>query len=261
MKKKGWNGSTAALISKDHDHLSDWYLKLNPNGVVPTLIHDGRPVYESSVIVQYLDQIHPDTALVPADAYGQAQMRAWIAYVDMATTPAIRYPSFQFGGLLLKFQALSDEEFAKKAEERPTKAAFYRKMDKQKGFAGGELEQAFADVRATAARMDQMLEESGGPVAAGRAIHPRRHRRGAPSRPDRGPRVWNIFGRKTIPGSRTGCGQFRRGPPTPRPTITAAGCRRSIRSSSWDADPIAMCWTAIRPSVPDADHTFRYQSR
>jgi len=28
------------LVSKNHDHLSDWYLKLNPNGVVPTLIHD-----------------------------------------------------------------------------------------------------------------------------------------------------------------------------------------------------------------------------
>ena len=30
------------LVSKNADHLSDWYLKLNPNGVVPTLIHDGR---------------------------------------------------------------------------------------------------------------------------------------------------------------------------------------------------------------------------
>jgi glutathione S-transferase len=155
------------LISARHDHLSDWYLKLNPNGVVPTLIHDGRPVYESSVILQYLDQIHPEPSLAPPDAYGQAQMRSWLTFVDLVTTPAARYPSFQYGGLLIKFQALSDEEFQKKALSRPTKAAFYKKMDKERGFAGGELEEAFSDIRKTAARMDRMLDESGGPWLLG----------------------------------------------------------------------------------------------
>jgi glutathione S-transferase len=155
------------LISKDHDHLSDWYLKLNPNGVVPTLIHDGRPVYESSVIMAYLDDVFPEHSLTPADAWERARMRSWIAYVDLVTTPAIRYPSFQFGGLLLKFQALSDEEFEDKARKRPLKAAFYKKMNKNTGFAGEELDRAFDDVRNTAARMDRMFAENGGPWLMG----------------------------------------------------------------------------------------------
>jgi glutathione S-transferase len=156
------------LVSKDHDHLSDWYLKLNPNGVVPTLIHDGRPVYESAVIMQYLDEVFPETSLTPADVYERAQMRSWLAYVDQVTTPAVRYPSFQFGGLLKKLQAMSDEEFVDLARKRPTKAAFYTKMDKDSGFAGEALDRAFGDIRNTAARMDRMLQETGGPWLLGR---------------------------------------------------------------------------------------------
>jgi glutathione S-transferase len=168
LEEKGLEWIDRRLISKDHDHLSDWYLKLNPNGVVPTLIHDGRPIYESSVIVQYLDQLYPDAPLVPADAYGQAMMRAWLAFVDMVTTPATRYPSFQFGGLLLKFQSMSEAEFQTKIMARPLKAAFYKKMDRMTGFAGDELENAYTDIRKTAARMAAMLEENGGPWLMGK---------------------------------------------------------------------------------------------
>jgi glutathione S-transferase len=167
LEEKGLEWVDHRLISAKHDHLSDWYLKLNPNGVVPTLIHDGRPVYESSVILQYLDQIHPEPSLVPPDAYGQAQMRAWLTFVDLVTTPAARYPSFQYGGLLFKFQAMSDAEFQEKALKRPTKSAFYKKMDKARGFVDGELEEAFNDIRKTAARMERMLDESGGPWLLG----------------------------------------------------------------------------------------------
>ncbi len=158
------------LVSKDHDHLSDWYLKLNPNGVVPTLIHDGRPVYESSVILAYLDEVFGEPSLTPGDAWKRARMRSWIAYVDQVTTPAVRYPSFQYGGLLLKFQTMSDEEFAEKTRKRPVKAAFYEKMDKQTGFAADELEKAFGDIRNTAARMGRMLAEDGGPWLTGEQL-------------------------------------------------------------------------------------------
>ena len=46
LEEKGPAWIDRRLVSKNHEHLSDWYLKLNPNGVVPTLVHDGRPVFE-----------------------------------------------------------------------------------------------------------------------------------------------------------------------------------------------------------------------
>ncbi len=41
------------------DQLKSEYLALNPNGVVPTLDHDGAIVIDSSVIIEYLDEIAP----------------------------------------------------------------------------------------------------------------------------------------------------------------------------------------------------------
>jgi len=42
------------------DQLKPDYLKLNPNGVVPTLEHDGAIIIDSSVIIEYLDEIVPE---------------------------------------------------------------------------------------------------------------------------------------------------------------------------------------------------------
>ena len=42
------------------DQLKPDYLKLNPNGVVPTLDHDGGIVIDSSVIMEYLDEVAPE---------------------------------------------------------------------------------------------------------------------------------------------------------------------------------------------------------
>ena len=48
------------------------YLRLNPKGVVPTLIHEGRPVIESSLICEYLDQSFPKPSLVPVSVVARS---------------------------------------------------------------------------------------------------------------------------------------------------------------------------------------------
>ena len=53
------------------------YLKLNPKAVVPTLVHDGRVLTESTVISEYLDDAFPEPALKPADAFARAEMRLY----------------------------------------------------------------------------------------------------------------------------------------------------------------------------------------
>jgi glutathione S-transferase len=65
------------------EHHRPEYLKLNPNGVIPLLVlPDGRSLYESGTICEYLDETYPDPALRPDDAYGRAEMRNWIRYAD-----------------------------------------------------------------------------------------------------------------------------------------------------------------------------------
>jgi len=61
-----------------NDQLKPEYLKLNPNGVVPTLVDAGVPIIDSSVIMEYLDEEYPTTRLSPCDAKERARMRAWL---------------------------------------------------------------------------------------------------------------------------------------------------------------------------------------
>jgi glutathione S-transferase len=70
------------------------YLKLNPKGVVPTLIHDGHAIIESTLICEYLDQTFPEPSLVPASAYERSQMRRWSKHVDEGVFEATREISF-----------------------------------------------------------------------------------------------------------------------------------------------------------------------
>lgn len=70
------------------------YLKLNPKGVVPTLIHEGRPIIESTLICEYLDQTFPEPSLVPAPAFDRAQMRRWSKHIDEGVFEATREISF-----------------------------------------------------------------------------------------------------------------------------------------------------------------------
>jgi glutathione S-transferase len=58
------------------------YLALNPRGVVPTLVHDGRIVRESQVILEYLEDAFPEPALRPADLHARAVMRTWAKLID-----------------------------------------------------------------------------------------------------------------------------------------------------------------------------------
>jgi glutathione S-transferase len=70
------------------------YLRLNPKGVVPTLIHEGRPVIESTLICEYIDRAFPEPSLMPAGAYDQTRMRLWSKHIDEGVFEATREISF-----------------------------------------------------------------------------------------------------------------------------------------------------------------------
>ena len=82
-----WNGHYLDVLPGDQ--FDPDYLKLNPKAVVPTIVHDGVVVTESTVICEYLDEVYPDTPLRPADAAGRARMRLWTKVVDEALHPKV----------------------------------------------------------------------------------------------------------------------------------------------------------------------------
>ena len=59
-------------------------LEMNPiHKKIPVLIHNGKPICESQIIVQYIDEVwHDKSPLLPSDPYQRAQARFWADYVD-----------------------------------------------------------------------------------------------------------------------------------------------------------------------------------
>lgn len=70
------------------------YLKLNPNGVVPTLIDRGAVIVESTVICEYLEDTYPDAPLRPQDTVQRAAMRLWTQRIDTGLHTACGVTSF-----------------------------------------------------------------------------------------------------------------------------------------------------------------------
>lgn len=74
---KGLNAEQVSHHLRKGEQSSQDYIRLNPQGLVPTLVLDsGEPLTQSLAIIEYLDDIHPVPALFPVDAVKRAKVRA-----------------------------------------------------------------------------------------------------------------------------------------------------------------------------------------
>ncbi|MBT3915471.1 MAG: glutathione S-transferase family protein [Rhodospirillaceae bacterium] len=87
LEEKGLDYSEIVINLQKGDQFEPEYVKLNPKNVVPTIIHDGKVVRESSVICEYLDDFAPEPSLRPADHWKRAQMRLWMKFIDEEVHP------------------------------------------------------------------------------------------------------------------------------------------------------------------------------
>lgn len=78
-------------------HKSPGYLALNPNGVVPTLVVDGRPQYEAAALALWLAEQHPHAGLVPPAGHARRlDCLQWMFNLANMVQPAFRqwwYPA------------------------------------------------------------------------------------------------------------------------------------------------------------------------
>lgn len=94
LAEKGLDATTRDVDLFNNEQYSPAYLAINPKGVVPSLVHDGHIVTESTLICEYLDDTFPTPRLIPVDAYARTKMRKWSKAVDEGLFEATRELSF-----------------------------------------------------------------------------------------------------------------------------------------------------------------------
>ena len=142
------------------EHHSAEYLKINPLGVMPTLIRDGKPLHESGTICEYLDESYPDPPLRPTTPYERGQMRNWIRHIDGLIGNLI---IFNWRHHLAKVaQKWTDAELAEKMKSIPSKErqeAWLRAA--RKPYTEEERDAARARLVQLLGKMEEALAPSG----------------------------------------------------------------------------------------------------
>jgi glutathione S-transferase len=139
------------------EQLAPDFLHLNPQGVVPVLVHDGFVVCESTIINDYLEDAFPERPLRPADAKGRARVAMWNRFVDDVPTMAIKKPSYQ-KNLRPMLRTLSDAEIDDAVSRMPNPENARRWRDAARGgIPAEELAAAAADLRRMLDRMQETL--------------------------------------------------------------------------------------------------------
>lgn len=94
LAAKGIEHVRHTLDLRAGDQLEPDYLKLNPKGVVPTIVDNGDAIVESTVIIAYLDDAYPKPSLKPDDAKARADMLYWMILPDGSLHDACGLTSF-----------------------------------------------------------------------------------------------------------------------------------------------------------------------
>ncbi|ERN10803.1 probable glutathione S-transferase [Amborella trichopoda] len=111
-------------IEEDLKNKSPLLLKANPvHKKIPVLIHGDKPVCESVVILEYIEETWPENPILPKDPYDRAQARFWAKFIDEKVLLAC-WTAYSTQGVQ---QAKALEEFQEslKTLERGLKGKFF----------------------------------------------------------------------------------------------------------------------------------------
>lgn len=167
LAEKGLAWDERYIMTVRFDHFQPDYRALHPHSQVPTLVHDGRPIIQSSNIAEYLDEGWPDPPLSPKDPDLRAVMREWMIEEQTFLFPLIVTMSFNLMmGLRAKAFGLDqlrewskrhpDQKRAEDYLQRVTSPIDHQAVDAAAQKIGWHL-----------GRLEQRLIDGGGPWICG----------------------------------------------------------------------------------------------
>jgi glutathione S-transferase len=158
-KNLQWTGHYIDILKGEQ--FSPAYTALNRKAVVPTLVHEGSVIVESTVICEYLDDEFPELPLRPLSARARANMRLWTKLVDEHLHPVTGEVTY-VAALRHTLLRRGDEELQRFLDSRPppgVSAAWHerRKIIVKLGFDTPGIDQGFRVFDQMFAQMEEAL--------------------------------------------------------------------------------------------------------
>jgi glutathione S-transferase len=160
LHERGIPFESQFLSAATWDQHSDWFKKINPNGQVPALDHDGRIITESTVICEYLEDVFTDyPSLRPADPWLRAQMRIWTKWVDEYFCWCVSTIGWhrRIGPLA---RSLSDAEFEEHIKAIPIYEQKVKWRRAREGFPQEMLDEEMRKIAFSVKKLEARLSES-----------------------------------------------------------------------------------------------------
>ncbi|MCK0129241.1 glutathione S-transferase family protein [Erythrobacter sp. F6033] len=165
LRLKGIEWTSHHLDLARKQHLTPFYMGINPRGLVPTLVHDGKVIIESNDILAYLEAQFPEPALTPSGESGRIATLLKAEddlHLDIrALTMRFVFPSFLTKRLEKDISAYeragSGTVEGERDEHREHEMTFWRDMNTNGGITDGQADKAVARFREALNRFEEGL--------------------------------------------------------------------------------------------------------
>lgn len=152
-----WTGHHLNL--HEGENVTPEYFGIHPKGLVPTLVHDGVVIVESTDIIDYLDETFPDPPLRPrGDPDRTAAMRRWMR---LAADNHIHVKTWMFAYRIGRSMAKTDAELAayRKLQDNAELVRFHEENSSPDGLSSTRIAQSTRVLADCFARIDRTLDE------------------------------------------------------------------------------------------------------
>jgi glutathione S-transferase len=144
------------------------YKKLNPKAVVPTTIHDGKIIRESTLIMEYLDAVFPEPPLLPHDPYLKFRARLFPKLMDEETHAAVNLVTYAVATRHVRAANYTPAELeAHFAQTSDPERARRQRLVHEEGPAANVFAWGIQTMNKMLDALDAALEEFGGPWLMG----------------------------------------------------------------------------------------------
>ncbi len=157
LEEKGlpWTSHHLDILRKEH--ITPEYFGINPNGLVPTLVHDGKVIIESDDIIEYLDLTFPQPPLRPPEGPERQKMNSWLRRATAIHLKAVKTHIYEKRIRNHMSQSDEEKEQYEKLQNNESLLEFHRKSSSD-GFTQHELDAAKATLDECFADLNKELE-------------------------------------------------------------------------------------------------------